>query len=106
LSKSEKLGIVFSEAFKNTDISNNVYLNYDTNSFKAETSNNLSLSDTFWEKKDVIHNLFFNSGKIGIQVGVRSPGANYALDVLTNINCAEICRNGTPICSTLSIVLP
>jgi hypothetical protein len=39
--------------------------------------------------------LYFNSGKIGI--GVTTPGANYALDVLTNINCAEIYRNGTPV---------
>ena len=56
-----------------------------------------------WNKY-VINNIYFNSGKIGI--GVTSPGANYALDVLTNINCAEIYRNGTPISSTLSLFLP
>jgi hypothetical protein len=50
------------------------------------------------------NNIYFDSGKIGI--GVTNPGANYALDVLTNINCAEIYRNGTPISSTLSLFLP
>ena len=62
----------------------------------------LTLND-FW-KKDVSNNLTFTSGKIGI--GVTSPGANYSLDVLNNINCAEIYRNGTPISSTLSLFLP
>ncbi len=59
------------------------------------------MSDTFW-KKDVSNNIYINSGKIG----VTSPGANYDLDVLNNINCAEIYRNGTPIFSTLSLFLP
>ncbi len=61
------------------------------------------MSDTFW-KKDIRNNLSFTSGKIGI--GVTSPGANYSLDVLNNINCAEIYRNGTPLSSTLSLFLP
>ena len=60
------------------------------------------MSDTFW-KKDISNNLSFTSGKIGI--GVTSPGANYSLDVLNNINCAEIYRNGTPLSSTLSLFL-
>ena len=59
-------------------------------------------SDTFW-KKDISNNLSFTSGKNGI--GVTSPGANYSLDALNSINCAEIYRNGTPLSSTLSLFL-
>ena len=100
---NQKSWILFFQKPLRTDISNNVYLDFDTNYFKVDTSNNLSLSDTFW-KKDISNNLSFTSGKIGI--GVTSPGANYSLDVLNNINCAEIYRNGTPISSTLSLFLP
>ncbi len=50
------------------------------------------------------NNLYFTSGKIGI--GKTNPGANHALDVLNNINCNEIYRNGTPITSTISLFLP
>ncbi len=84
-----------------SNISSNVYLDFDTSYFKVDTSNNLTLNG-FW-KRDVSNNLTFTSGKIGI--GVTSPGANYDLDVLNNINCAEIYRNGTPISSTLSLFL-
>ncbi len=100
---NQKSRILFFKKPLRSDISSNVYLDFDTNYFRVDTSNNLSLSDTFW-KKDVSNNIYFNSGKIGI--GVTSPGSNYALDVLTNINCAEIYRNGTPISFTLSLFLP
>ncbi len=86
-----------------SDISSNVYLDFDTYYFKVDTSNNLQLSDTFW-KKDASNNLYYTSGKIG--TGVTSPGANYALDVLNHMDCAEIYRNDTPISSTLSLFLP
>ncbi len=97
---NKKSWILLSKKPSRTDINNIVYLGFDTNYFRVDTSKNLSLSNTFW-KKDVSNNLYFNSGKIGI--GSTNPGANYALDVLTNINCAKIYRNGTPISSTLSL---
>jgi hypothetical protein len=100
---NQKSWILFFQKPLRSDISSNVYLDFDTNYFRVDTSNNLSLSDTFW-KKDVSNNLSFTSGKIGI--GITNPGANYALDVLNNINCAEIYRNGTPLSSTLSLFLP
>ena len=53
-------------------------------------------------KKDISNNLYFTSGEIGI--GVTKP--NYDLDVLNNINCFEIYRNGTSLSSVLSIFLP
>ncbi len=61
------------------------------------------MSNNFW-KKDISNILYFTSEKIGI--GITNPGANYALDVLNHINCAEIYRNGTPISSSLSLFLP
>ncbi len=57
-----------------------------------------------FEKKVLEIILYFTSGKIGI--GITNPGANYSIDVLNNINCGEIYRNGTPISSTLSLFLP
>ena len=53
-------------------------------------------------EKDVSNNLNYTSGKIG--TGVTKP--NYDLDVLNNINCFEIYRNGTPLSSVLSLFLP
>ena len=99
---NQKSWILFFQKPLRSDISSNVYLDFDTNYFKVDTSNNLTLND-FW-KKDISNNLYFTSGKIGI--GITNPGTNYDLDVLTNINCAEIYRNGTPISSTLSLFLP
>ena len=55
-------------------------------------------------EKDISNNLTFTSGKIGI--GTTNPGINYNLDVLGNISCSEIYRNGIPISSTLSLFLP
>jgi hypothetical protein len=46
----------------------------------------------------------FTSRKITI--GVTISSTNYALDVLNNISCNEIYRNGMPISSTLSLFLP
>ncbi len=51
-------------------------------------------------KKDLSNNLYFTSGKIGI--GLANPDTNYKLDVLGNINCSEMHRNGTTLSSTLS----
>ena len=53
-------------------------------------------------EKDISNDLYFTSGKVG--TGLTNP--NYNLDVLGNINCNEIYRNGTPISSTLSLFLP
>ena len=70
--------------------------------FSIDASNNLTLNN-FW-KKDISNNLYFTSGKIGI--GLTNPGTSNKLDVLGNINCSEIYRNGTPISSVLSLFLP
>jgi hypothetical protein len=95
---NQKSWILFFQKSLRSDISSNVYLDFDTN-FSIDTSNNSTLNN-FW-KKDVSNNLYFTSGKIGI--GLTNPGTNYKLDVLGNINCSEIYRNGTTISSTLSI---
>ncbi len=55
-------------------------------------------------KKDVSNNLYLTSGKIGI--GLTNPDTNYKLDVLGNINCSEIYKNGTTLSSTISNFLP
>ena len=101
---NQKSWILFFQKPLRSDISSNVYLDFDTNYFKVDTSSNkLSLSDTFF-KKDVGNNIYITSGKIGI--GLTNPATNYKLDVSGNINCGEIYRNGTPISSTLSLFLP
>jgi hypothetical protein len=97
---NQKSWILFFQKPLRCDVSSNVHLDFDTNYFKIDTSNNLTLNN-LWEK-DISNNLTFTSGKIGI--GLTNP--NYALDVSTNINCAEIYRNGTPISSTLSLFYP
>jgi hypothetical protein len=43
-----------------TDISNNVYLDFNPNYFSVDTSNNLTLNSTFWAK-DVSNKLYFTS---------------------------------------------
>ena len=97
---NNKNWLIFWHAPLNYFVNNHVYLNYDTNYFSIDASDNLTFND-FW-KKDVSNNLFYTSGKIGI--GVTKP--NYDLDVLNNINCFEIYRNGTPLSSVLSLFLP
>ena len=102
-SANQKSWILFFQKPLRSDISNNVYLDIDTNYFSVDASNNLTLNTNYWIK-DISNNLYTTSGKIGI--GLTNPGTNYKLDVLGNINCAEIYRNGTPISSTLSTFLP
>ena len=99
---NQKSWILFFQKPLRSDISSNVYLDFDTNYFSIDASNNLTLNN-FW-KKDISNNLYFTSGKNGI--GLTNPGTSYRLDVLGNINCSEIYRNGTTISSTLSIFLP
>jgi hypothetical protein len=99
---NQKSWILFFQKPLRSDISSNVYLDFDTNYFSIDASNNLTLNN-FW-KKDISNNLYFTSGKIGI--GLTNPDTNYKLDVLGNINCSEIYRNGTPLSSTLSLFLP
>ena len=99
---NQKSWILFFQKPLRCDISNNIYLDFDTNYFTVDSSNNLTLNN-LW-KKDISNNLYFTSGKIGI--GVTNPGANYNLDVGGNINCSEIYRNGTPISSMISLFLP
>ncbi len=99
---NQKSWILFFQKPLRSDISSNVYLDFDTNYFSVDGSNNLTLNN-LW-KKDISNNLYFTSGKIGI--GLTNPGTNYNLDVLGNINCSEIYRNGTPISSELSLFLP
>ena len=94
--------ILFFQKPLRSDISSNVYLDFDTNYFSVDSSNNLTLNN-LW-KKDISNNLYFTSGKVGI--GLTNPGINYKLDILGNMNCSEIYRNGTPISSTLSLFLP
>jgi hypothetical protein len=86
-----------------TDISNNVYLDYNPNYFSIDTSNNLTLNSSSWAK-DVSNNLYFTSGRVGI--GLTNPASNYKLDVFGNINCQEVYRNGITLASTLSNFLP
>ena len=100
---NQKSWILFFKKPLRSDISSNVYLDFDTNYFTVDTSNNLTLNNDFW-KKDISNNLYFTSGKIGI--GTTTPDTNYKLDVVGNINCSEIYRNGTPISSVLSLFLP
>jgi hypothetical protein len=99
---NQKSWILFFQKPLRSDISSNVYLDFDTNYFSIDASNNLTLNN-FW-KKDISNNLYFTSGKIGI--GLTNPDTNYKLDVLGNINCSEIYRNGTPLSSALSLFLP
>jgi hypothetical protein len=99
---NQKSWILFFQKPLRSDISSNVYLDFDTNYFSIDASNNLTLNN-FW-KKDISNNLYFTSGKIGI--GTTTPDTNYKLDVSGNINCSEIYRNGTPISSVLSLFLP
>ncbi len=47
----QKSWILYFQKPLRTDISNNVYLDFDTNYFRIDTSNNLSLSNTFLEKR-------------------------------------------------------
>ena len=96
---NQKSWILFFQKPLRYDISSNVYLDFDTNYFSVDASNNLTLNTNYW-KKDISNNLYTTSGKVGI--GLTNPGTNYKLDVLGNINCGEIYRNGTPISSTLS----
>ena len=51
---NQKSWISFSQKPLRSDISSNVYLDFDTKYFKVDTSHNLSLSDTFWKKTLVI----------------------------------------------------
>ena len=97
---NQKSWILFFQKPLRSDISSNVYLDFDTNYFSTYASNNLTLNTNFW-KKDISNNIYITSGKIGI--GLTNPGTNYKLDVSGNINCGEIYRNGTPISSTLSL---
>jgi hypothetical protein len=85
-----------------TDISNNVYLDYDTNYFTVDTSNNFTLKN-YW-KRDVSDNLYYNLTKVGI--GLSNP--NYPLEVAgnININACDLYRSGVPLSSTLSNFLP
>ena len=53
---NQKSWILFFKKPLRSDISSNVYLDFDTSYFRVDTSNNLSLSDTFW-KKDISNNL-------------------------------------------------
>ncbi len=85
-----------------SDISSNVYLDFDTNYFSIDPGNNLTLNNDVW-KKDISNNLTFTSGQIGI--GITNLDTNYILDVLGNVNCSEIYRNGTLISPTLSLFL-
>ena len=101
---NQKSWILFFQKPLRCDISNNIYLDVDTNYFRIDPVVIIYHWVILFGKKDVDNNLYFTSGKIGI--GITNPGANYALDVLNNINCAEIYRNGTPISSTLSLFLP
>jgi hypothetical protein len=47
---NQKSWILFFQKPSRSDISNNVYLDFDSNYFKIDT-NNLTLSDTFWKKR-------------------------------------------------------
>jgi hypothetical protein len=100
---NQKSWILFFQKPLRSDISSNVYLDFDTNYFSVDASDNLTLNTDFW-KKDISNNIYITSGKIGI--GLTNPGANYKLDVLGKINCDEIYRNGTSLSSTLSLFLP
>ena len=102
---NQKSWILFFQKPLRSDISSNVYLDFDTNYFSTDASNNLTLNTNFWEK-DISNDIYIyiTSGKIGI--GLTNPATNYKLDVSGNINCGEIYRNGTPISSTLSLFLP
>ena len=93
---NQKSWILFFQPPLRCNINNNIYLDFDSNYFSIDASNNLTLNN-LW-KKDTSNNLYYTSGKIGI--GKTNP--NYNLDVSGNINCSEIYRYGTPLSSTLS----
>ena len=48
---NQKSWILFFKKPLRSDISSNVYLDFDTNYFTVDTSNNLTLNDDFWRKK-------------------------------------------------------
>ena len=48
---NQKSWILFFKKPLRSDISSNVYLDFDTNYFTVDTSNNLTLNNDFWEKK-------------------------------------------------------
>ena len=78
---NQKSWILFIQNPLKCDLSNKVYLDFDINYFKVDTSNNLSLSDTFW-KKDVSNNIYLTYGKVGIntttpQGALEIVGYNY-----------------------------
>ncbi len=100
---NQKSWILFFQKPLRCDISNNIYLDFDTNYFSIDASNNLTLNNEFW-RKDISNNTYFVSGKV--RIGLTNPACNYILDVSGNINCSEIYRNGTSISSTLSLFLP
>jgi hypothetical protein len=100
---NQKSWILFFQKPLRCDISNNIYLDFDTNYFSIDASDNLTLNNDFW-RKDISNNTYFVSGKVGI--GLTNPASNYILDVSGNINCNEIYRNGTSFSSTLSLFLP
>jgi hypothetical protein len=63
---NQKSWILFFQKPLRSDISSNVYLDFDTNYFSTDASNNLTLNTNFW-KKDISNNnisLFYN--KVGI----------------------------------------
>ena len=61
---NNKNWIIFWHApFNYNVVNNHVYLNYDTNYFSIDASDNLTFND-FW-KKDISNNLYYTSGKIG-----------------------------------------
>ncbi len=59
---NQKSWILFFQKPLRSDISSNVYLDFDTNYFSIDEINNLTLNN-FW-KKDLSNNLYFTCGKM------------------------------------------
>jgi hypothetical protein len=81
----QKSWILFFQKPLSTDISSKVYLNYDTNYFSVDASNNLTLNTNFW-KKDISNNISLSYNKVGINT--TTPQG--ALEVVWYINTYRI----------------
>ncbi len=64
---NQKSQILFFQKPLRSDISSNVYLDFDTNYFSTDASNNLTLNYNFW-RKDISNNIYITSGN-----GINNP---------------------------------
>jgi len=63
---NQKSWILFFQKPLRSDISSNVYLDFDTNYFSTDASNNLTLNTNFWKKDISNNNISLSYNKVGI----------------------------------------